>query len=300
MRREVVRALSLDHDPGQAFEWRLWDPEHGVLARHGHEWDPANYAGREPYSVAQHQLPTIGDAVASRLGVHLHTELCRTLQRPGRSPAEREALSQRLAGMYDVRPMAALVQWVMSSVREAHMDSRRLMRVQRAIAGVVDTYAQTAYYRDWAREHRLDALLVSAVLPALRHVRLLARSLPEWMVSAWSTYHAAVAGLRSDKHVRGARLDYDDPRDFERALCRYIIYGHTHFPVQAPLCIGPTGPVVYINTGAFRPIYYRTADRRGFSPLKQMTYVIIYGPDEARKNGTKQRAEVWTGHLQEE
>jgi len=78
---------------------------------------------------------------------------------------------------------------------------------------------------------------------------------------------------------------------------RYIVYGHTHIPVQVPLRVieNPYQEDVYLNTGTWRTRYHKCKEGMGFIGWKNLTYVIFYKKEERKSDFPP--FETWTGTL---
>ena len=97
-----------------------------------------------------------------------------------------------------------------------------------------------------------------------------------------------------------AQAAYNERIWRENEAIRFILYGHTHSPVQLPLEGEGGREVFYINTGTWRNRIYKTIGldkAHDFVDLKQIAYSIIYRKDEdvnGKKPGTLS-FDVWTG-----
>lgn len=80
---------------------------------------------------------------------------------------------------------------------------------------------------------------------------------------------------------------------------RYVVYGHAHEPLQAPLQVieGPAGPRedIYLNTGTWRTRYHKCEEGLGFIGWKNLTYVVFYKKEERKLDFPT--FETWTGTL---
>ncbi|HHN64942.1 MAG TPA: hypothetical protein ENK09_06235 [Nitrospirae bacterium] len=79
---------------------------------------------------------------------------------------------------------------------------------------------------------------------------------------------------------------------------RYIVYGHTHEPLQVPLRV-VEGPVpkeqVYLNTGTWRKRYRKSKEGLGFIGWKTLHYTVFYRKEE--RDTDFPAFETWTGTL---
>jgi len=306
LREQVIGALGLWHrDADKPFPWSLYFPRYGAIARHGHEFDRWNYAGGQDLTPQAHEAAPVGDVLVTHFAARLHCELMRALTGKYVGDQEVAAFSRNLSSMYDVRPRTALVPWLAHGVASLRGNKEALRDVQRCVARVVDDVLCTGQMRRWLRRHPLSASLARPVSVALKHIDFFGLHLDRLLIPLlWSATEQGKAG-KADPHVTAAMREWRYLKPEWQRDWRCVVYGHTHTPTRIPvgvrLCGRTPRDVIYVNTGTFRPLYSQTEDGRGFVGLKQMTYVILYGPDEARpKRSPKQWAEVWTGNLQDE
>ena len=88
----------------------------------------------------------------------------------------------------------------------------------------------------------------------------------------------------------------------ENPRFRYVVYGHTHTPLQVPIRVlqshreeGQRPEQVYINTGTWRSRYHRAEEGDDFIGWKNMTYAIFYTAEE--RGADIPCFETWTGTL---
>jgi hypothetical protein len=96
------------------------------------------------------------------------------------------------------------------------------------------------------------------------------------------------------------RAAYNENIWKENKNIQFIVYGHTHNPLQHPLEAVGGHEVFYINSGTWRNRIHKTVSfdkAPDFVDVKQMTYSIFYRRDE--DTGGKQAGtlsfDVWTG-----
>ena len=82
---------------------------------------------------------------------------------------------------------------------------------------------------------------------------------------------------------------------------RYIVYGHTHEPLQIPVRVAEDdkGPkeYVYLNTGTWRTRHHKCTEGLGFIGWKNLTYTAFYRPEE--RNSQFPAFETWDGTLKQ-
>ena len=89
-----------------------------------------------------------------------------------------------------------------------------------------------------------------------------------------------VLGTDSADPYRAAALKEHLDRVREQGM-RFVVYGHTHDPVQAALSADGNTQDTYLNSGTFRQRVFRTEDRQGFISSEHMTYLCFFREDEA-------------------
>lgn len=304
LRRRVRETLGLEPGDG-LFPHYVLDEQHGVFARHGHEWDEFSFDGSEALDSGEtiaapeedYARMPIGDSVACEFAARLGP-LVREKLDPGDPAAA--VVVQRMRDILDVRPLVAAMQWaswqaekfseshtevISSSIREAAQCVRQLPFVQHWI--------ETRDERGMDRADMFQALFrVLSHFELLEHKRIL----------------AMVDRISSDKRDIATA---DIVRDFER-LDRhpeigrniyYLLYGHTHAAAHQAIGIVGEHPEersrVYLNTGTWRPVHRPVVGTGGgFASWKELTYVLLYAPGEVIAGGTTSAypaAEYWTG-----
>ena len=81
--------------------------------------------------------------------------------------------------------------------------------------------------------------------------------------------------------------------------------GHTHKSCQVPLMINlnevsKIKEYIYLNTGTWIKNYYECKEDNGFVGWKNMSYVIVYTPDEKPNKHNLSVFETWQGTLKRE
>jgi hypothetical protein len=98
-----------------------------------------------------------------------------------------------------------------------------------------------------------------------------------------------------DEHIDAAASEYAhlDSR------IRYVVYGHTHDPLQAALRVSydsvEPNEYVYLNSGTWRTRYYKSKKGLSFIGWKNLSYVVFYKKEERELNTPT--FETWTGTL---
>ncbi|HYI12076.1 MAG TPA: hypothetical protein VEK57_23690 [Thermoanaerobaculia bacterium] len=234
------------------------DPDHELLAQHGHHWDLANrYRGG---AIA------IGDAIVIDVVMQLPLVFARHL---GVDPDD--PLLRFVHELDDVIPqtMYSMAEWLahglvdLEETAGAHLDAA----LEEVVEGLT---ARVAGYRT---ESPVDAFWVSA----LKHLALtygpvrLALTLP--------------AGASAPPSLaRHAGVDLEDAHRLHGVDYRYIVYGHTHIPDFRSLSTS-RGVAYYLNSGTWRRLH-RAVDTtvgpagRLYATTIAHSFIIVRHPRE--------------------
>lgn len=300
------------------FPHRLVDPRHGVAIRHGHEYDATNcefYLGR-PRSVLTDDLydrATIGDLVTVDIACRL-PHLFRAYNDGAKDPAHEDArLYRRIREIDDLRPLGAIVDWILYSADEGARsvaDGGKTIwksKLSPILSYVVIELAKNRFLADWINRHnkkgadRMDMLQAALSRPSFRALGRMtigsAGVIRMLLKAATADRDAGKLGPASmpdlDRTLKtelslGAEVD---PKD-EKFLT-FLVSGHTHNPgVEAMKTLTADGREVFtIDTGTWRRLIRRCRDGKTFATTRMATYAIVYADDE----GPGHRFQVWTG-----
>ena len=306
VRDELARILGLKMSPqttwtdekgNRRFRTDFVDEDYWVYARHGHQYDPWNYGGGNDHSIGAQLQPAIGDVFATEFAVRIPWQL-EQMRRTNK--AITQGLIRNLKDMDNVRPPSHVMEWFYYRIgAEDHGPVRRALEkafdkvainllqipfVQqwRSPATHADEYIRAASSRwlRWISSRLIDALEAEDLLPLLLKGAG-GKGDPEKDQYAQAAYHERIW------------------RNGEKDI-RFIVYGHTHTPMQMPLDGDDEREVVYINTGTWRERIRRTIglDKApNFIKSKQMTYAVFYNRDEDtdRKRRGTVSFDIWTG-----
>jgi UDP-2,3-diacylglucosamine pyrophosphatase LpxH len=304
VRQELLQLLGATTLPGpRPFEAIL--PEYGLLARHGHEWDPWNYEAcqesRQPADLVadDYKLVPIGDPITTELLARLPFLMTASLP-PEISDDVRRQVYEQLRHIEDVRPLSKALHWVL--VEPASVAAGYDKATQEAIVNTMNTSAkqiiasfmQIPFVKDWLAKHDKWNLCLDE-----------ADKLQE--IYEWSK----VLNIKSlDKVLTvaeklGLTKEDDDSRTAGRDLAyapnaRFCVYGHTHNFRHVPMSHNPNREdLVYFNSGTWRPRVTQARDQKSFASYKEMTYLVFYRADEdLGGRGSKSVSyELWNGMM---
>ena len=304
VRQEMLQALGATTLPGpRPFEAIL--PEYGLLARHGHEWDPWNYeACQEKRESAElqaddYKLVPIGDPITTELLARLPFLVTTSLP-PGISDEVRAQVYDQLRHIEDVRPLSKALHWVLvepASVAAGYVKATReaiVATMNTAAKQILANFMQIPFVKDWLVKHdqwnlRLDE----------------ADKLQE--IYKWSK---VLDIQRLDTVLKlaeklGLTAEDDDSRTADRELAyapnaRFCVYGHSHTFRHVPMARNTKREdLVYFNSGTWRPRVAQAKDHKSFASYKEMTYLVFYRADEdlGSRDSKSVSYELWTGMM---
>jgi UDP-2,3-diacylglucosamine pyrophosphatase LpxH len=284
-------------------------PRYRAVVRHGHEWDAWNFerwraeARPSSYRDEDYLCAPIGDPITTELVARFPFELHRRLEgtREFRGTPQLEHVRLRMQRVEDVRPLVASFRWIACEAGRLHgsLPAGQQRVLADALRDVVGTIAREfealPFYREWHRRH--DRLLRFDQANELQLVLSALRSFDINDVSRFvAIYEHALARLGdrgADPLAGGApREDLDVIRG---EGLRFVVYGHTHEPLEMPLRADEKQDV-YLNSGTFRERQYAAPDG-GFIGWEQVTWLAFYDRDETPASVVRSGPgfERWTG-----
>ncbi len=292
LRKEVRKNLGIpvSDDP---FEHSFMDFEHGVFARHGHEFDKFNYEGAKSYNHQDYMRVPIGDPITTELVAKLPWQIMQHPVVRNLNKAEKAALRRNLEDIENVRPFSATLEWLLYQVKNN-------LSIKDAIEDSVDEaikeFNKLPFVKKWYDHHDKwddfmdEADQIQSVLFLLEKFKIFPseRLLP--------LLGKVKNRLAKDDHLEAALKEYSLAAD---SRINYVVYGHTHEPRIVPLRKEdtPHGPKdhVYLNTGTWRTRYHKCREGLGFTGWKNLTYIVFYRKEE---RGLDFPAfETWSGTL---
>lgn len=280
LRAQVRKALGLG-DSTDRFAHSFEDREHGVLARHGHEFDEYNFEMATKFDDIAYDAVPIGDPITteliSRIPVVVMEEAAKWV--PGLTKPEKEKLKMNFQDLGNVRPFGATVEWLLDQVRVLPALKNA---IEDAIDRTVEEFEKLPFVEDWLDRHDSwtdwfdEADKMQAVFFLLKNFKCL-----------------PLGELMNKAEKLKLRLSLEDPQSKGAASLfqglspefRFVVMGHTHESLQTPIhrddSLGtPEVEQIYLNTGTWRRRQHRCLTGQGFMAWKDMTYVTIYKPGE--------------------
>lgn len=324
--RAVRELLGMKRDDASAgggwrFPHRFVDLKHGVAIRHGHEYDSSNcefFLGR-PRSVLTEDLydrATIGDLITVDIASRL-PHLFRDSFRNALDPEHFEGLLyRRIREVDDLRPLGAIVDWILYSAEEEIRDAKGRLakrgvlwkeKLSPVLGRVALELAKNRFLAEWVARHdkkgpdRMDMLKAALARPS---VRALGRMTLGSAGVIRLVLRAATADRDAGRMGPASLPDLDRMLDRELApgdevdrgdakFLTFLVSGHTHNPGVEALKTFHAGnrEVFTIDTGTWRRLIRRCRDGKTFATTRMATYAIFYADDE----GPGHRFQVWTG-----
>jgi len=281
-------------------EWRFlcdfMDEAHGVYARHGHQFDAWNYGGRNDYTTKGHLHTPIGDVLTTEFAAKIPWMLA-SLKNV--YPEISDELIKNVKDIDNVRPFSRVMEWIYYRIK-----SEDSLQIRKVLDEVFDRVIKELLDNDFVRKWRCPTTHIDEALrlASSRWLNWIPKTLLDLLDA--EDLLPLIMGMTSespdpDKDIY-AQAAYKESIWKENDNIRFLLYGHTHTPLQVPLDKKEDQEVLYLNTGTWRNRIYKTIglDKSpDFIELKQMTYSIFYRKDEdlGGKIPNTVSFDVWTG-----
>lgn len=262
--RPKLRAILSQAVSTGAFDTKFVDPDHSVLAVHGHQWDLNNRSGARggPF----------GDAIV----VEVLVQLPYRMEVLGTSRADIDFLFE----IDNVRPQTpqTMSRWIETGLVRLHRENRDAIAkyevvfdeiLARLLAlGRTNIFERNRYSSAWSQV---------VTWAGSKAVKLAGPRNAAWLfpMKEGDGYYATPARnlLNRAAHPQ-----------------RFVLCGHTHIPEHVPLTVGAEGglPSHYINTGTWRRVHRPTsvgkagAKSPAFMSYQEECLAVIYNADDRR------------------
>ncbi len=271
--------------------------DHGLIARHGHEFDVWNFEGyvrdQEAYvfDARAYQKCPIGDPITTELVVKLPRRV-RELLKGRVRPEVAEGVYAHLQNIENVRPVTAAIPWIWHEAGalgeldlapgtddEWQDDEREhvIDAVSEAAATVGREFMSLPFVERWVKERDKWGWDEADELQALSGLLKLGVGMRE-LSGLMKTYDGfrRFAGKHTDPQREGA---FGEP-GLATTEYHYVVYGHTHEYEQAALRVVEGHEKIYVNSGTWRPRFFLADNREDFVEWKEMTYLVFFTPEE--------------------
>ena len=289
LRKKVCDNLRLSHDPHVEFPHFKPFEDYGVFARHGHEFDSYNYEGGATFTSADYQQVPIGDPITTELISRLPFELKNRLDAITIPQADKNRIVENFQEIDNVRPLGAVVEWLLYQVQDKPQWLIDL--IEDTVDAVIRHFNELDFVKTWFARHDkwLDPFDIADQIQIALYI------LEKFKVFSLEKLFS-LATKASALKLKDPLMDAapDEPALIAPNI-RYVVYGHTHEPLVAPIRTRGDQGQLYINTGTWRARYQKAIRDNSFISWKNMTYLIFYRQDE--RPGRQADYETWTGTL---
>jgi UDP-2,3-diacylglucosamine pyrophosphatase LpxH len=298
IRRHVRDLLGLKGDDIFPHYALFDDP--AALIRHGHEYDPVNFAAdltgakKIPVKVRDefYDKPNFGDFITIDIATRLPYLLRRHYgDKAILNQGVLRSLYLRLLQFDDVRPQAALLDYLLDCSDEKFTPEEAWERLLPVIRDLLDEIHDNRFFRYWLSQRAkpwapAEMELARELLHAGGWRNRLARG------AARKVTHFLLGGEIPKPELYAAREEL-----LLKNKVRLVISGHTHAPEVTLLKADQTGDRFYINTGTWRSVIPATPDRRTFGRMRSLTYVMLFAQrEQAERDGKKTNSfDYWNG-----
>ncbi len=214
-------------------------------------------------------------------------------------PEISDDLIKNVKDIDNVRPLSRVMEWIYYRIK-----SEDSVQIRKALDEAFDRVIKELLDNDFVKKWRSPATHIDEALrlASSRWLNWIPKKLLDLLDA--EDLLPLIMGLTGespdpDKDIY-AQAAYKENIWKEDDNIRFLLYGHTHAPLQIPLDKKEDREVIYLNTGTWRNRIYKTVglDKSpDFIELKQMTYLIFYGKDEDKDGKVPDTLsfDVWTG-----
>ena len=283
------------------FKNAFQDDAYGVYAAHGHSFDEFNYAG------SPREIP-IGDLITTELIAKLPYHLMKKVEEKGLSRTlDPGKLQRNFQEIENVRPFSATFRWLLYEIMNWGGNKELLGIILDTVDEVIQDFETLPFVQTWYQKHDTlyypdEADKIQAVLRFFRKPLLPLLfshdEIAEGVLYIAGKVRNLFEGTERNVVINVSKLfsECGDP-------IHYIVTGHTHTPLQKAIGRkkknGKVHDLIYVNSGTWRKRYHECCDKTGFIGWQDMTYVIIYSPEEKPNTDGIPIFESWTGSLKE-
>ncbi len=290
------------------FKNEFIDEDYWVCARHGHEYDPANFYDLEDLTQKGFLQVPIGDIVTTEFATRIPFLAYTKYKRE----KELEQVIKNLQEIDNVRPYKNIAKWLYYKARK---DDRATKVVDEAVREVIKDLLKNDRIQNWkvSGDYHKDGLIRAISDNVV--TRWLAGLVVDIDEEHWLAFFLGMSEDPTepdkDPYLKSA---YKEEIWRRNENIRYILYGHTHTPLLHPMDCLNGREIIYINTGTWRKGIFETEGKwkegpgdqwsfvgpgvdPDFIEMKQITYIAFYNKDEDKEkvSGTVSY-DVWTGN----
>lgn len=289
LRDKVCEWLKIPKRGSVAFQHYFEDINYGVFALHGHEYDKFNFEEGISFRHQDYMRVPIGDPVTTELITKLAYIVKEEIDSLPLTREEKEKLIKSFQEIDNVRPFSPVIEWLLYQVKK---DLNLKEIIEDSVEVVIKEFNDLEFVKGWYRHHDKwtdwwdEADKIQSVLWLLENFK----RLPSEVILTFLKKVAKPLDLSGAASKEYSHLD---------SKIQYVVYGHTHDPVQLPVKAVETKrgkkEDVYLNTGTWRVRHQRAQEGLGFMSFKNLTYATFYKKEE---RGTDFPSfETWAGKL---
>lgn len=288
------------------------NPDYGVLARHGHEWDEecyglelynkvlTNNGGLKRFEDDSYKVMSIGEVITAELMGGIIYYVNQGLIQNNFKSEEDKIFLKELKDVNNLRPMLATFRWL--DWFTSNRDGKYTPIISEALKNSIDAVINSELGKKW------DDLKKPLIRP-------IGGDITDWLDFA-RNHIVGTQGLETlrklssilydtfflkntstkDDLVDGAKKEWENHNISD--AYQYVIYGHTHEARTDCFTGNVNGTVkMYINSGTYLPMIELTEDQNGFATSYQMTMIFVYADDEntADKKTEGPTIDIWNG-----
>jgi UDP-2,3-diacylglucosamine pyrophosphatase LpxH len=294
----TVNKTTVEGDPNGEWKYRydFKDESYGLYARHGHQYDTYNYGIDNDFTYTGHIQTPIGDVFTTEFAVKIPWQLAQLRKaNPKKYSQITDDFIEKTKDIDNVRPLSQVLEWIYYKIKKE--DSGQIRKaLDEAFDKIVKELLEIELVQKWRspKTHWDEAIRIISS----RWLKWIPKTLLDKIdAEDLLPLFLGMIGGRDDIFINAA---YQERIWKEKKEINFILYGHTHSPLQRPLDSVGDREVLYINTGTWRNRIYKTVEldkAPDFIELKQMTYSIFYRKDEDKRRKKKDTMsfDTWTG-----
>ncbi|MCK5196100.1 MAG: metallophosphoesterase, partial [Desulfobulbaceae bacterium] len=132
------------------FDFYFQNENYGVFARHGHEYDKFNYEGSISYGYEDYMRVPIGDPITTELIAKLPWKLMKKKEIKKLPKKEREALRRNFQEIENVRPLSAVIEWLLYQVKK---NLKLKEAIENTVDEVIKDFNKLTFVKKWYKHH---------------------------------------------------------------------------------------------------------------------------------------------------
>lgn len=270
--------------------------DHGVHARHGHEFDIHNFENVGSFEEVDYDSVPIGDPMTTELLTRIPVLVVEKAKKYNLDLSDVDVgfLKRNFQDIENVRPLSATIEWLLYQVQ---LRPELEAAIEDAVDDAIRYFKGLPFVASWFDRHDSwrnpwdEADQLQLAFWALERFKILsARELMPIVERMMKL------SLNHDRLIDAAAELFDrlDPS------IRFVVFGHTHAVQQSAVALETVGETqvrrMYLNSGTWRPRHRRCHVGNGFVDWKEMAYCIVYSARE-RRNCSGPTFETWAGTL---